>query len=230
MQIKMFLLPIALFLFMETRAGYDGDKSFEEKTDEATLIFSGKLIFFTESNNIPDSLLLIATDVWKGRYFPGDTIFIYNDLNNCGIMNVKENEEYLIYARSNIIMACSGSKPIWSTTETDELDYKFKRQQQIPTVLLNGERFTKREAERVKMIFFMSDLVIPDSLKPTDPVIRFRESNISLKMLSEMNFDEPVQLIRQEADKKEFFILQYQNTTEKKKPFNFFRRKKTKNK
>lgn len=229
MRIKLFLLLITQITLADAKAEYCGDMTFDEKTNEASLIFSGRLIFFTDNNGIPDSLLLVATDVWKGRYFPGDTIFIYNNLNGGGIFNVEEDEEYLIYSKSNIIMPCAGSRPVWSTTETDKLDYKFKRQHIVPYVLLNGVRFTKREAERVESIFHLADLSIPDSLKPMDPVIQFGERKISLKTLSELNFDEPVELLLRRQGNKDQFILQYQNTEKKKKFIFLFKRKTVKN-
>ena len=231
MRIRLFLMVVCFGIFHKASAGFCAEISFEEKTSSASLIFSGRLIWNTENNGIPDSLLFVATDVWKGRYQEGDTIFILNDLNGGGIMNVKDEEEYLIYARYNMIMPCAGSRPSWSTTETDMLDYKFRKLENPVPVLINGIRFTKRESDRLAAIFRLSDLSIPDTLKPAEPNILFGEKKISLKSLSQMNFDEPVVLIQKEGNNKnnkELFILQLLNTTKKKRLTDLFRRKSNK--
>lgn len=199
---KYFLLTSFIFLQFNIAIGCSCDvKSLDEKIEQSSLIFSGKLIWYTMTDDIPDSLLFVATDVWKGRFYAGDTIFIYNNLTDGGLVGVKEGEEYLVYARSNIIIPCAGTKPEWSTTETDKLDYKFKHAAHPPEVLINGVSFTAREANRIQTIFNLSDMDIPDSMPPTAPLIIMGEKRISLKSLSQMDFYEPVILQKSELYK-----------------------------
>lgn len=210
---KYFVLTSFVFLQFNIAVGCSCDvKLLDEKIEESSLIFSGKLIWYTMTDDMPDSLLFVATDVWKGRFYIGDTIFIYNNLANGGLMGVKEGEEYLVYAWSNIIIPCAGTKPVWSTTETDKLDYKFKHAAHPPEVLINGVSFTAREADRVRAIFNLSDMDIPDSMPPTAPLIVIGEKMISLKSLSQMEFYEPVILrkteLYKEGKRREIYYLQ----------------------
>ncbi|MGE5108670.1 MAG: hypothetical protein ACM3H8_14090 [Sphingobacteriales bacterium] len=195
---------LAFILLVTTLSALPCDCSimkFEEKVNKSSLIFSGTLIWHNTAGDMPDSMLFVASDVWKGRYFKGDTIFILNDLNGCGIMNVQDEEDYLIYSWANMIVPCSGSRPLWSTTETEKLDDTFKWGPDS-TVTINNVPFTSREAYRIRIIFNSSDITISDSLNPLYPSIMFNEKMISLKVFSQMDFSGPLRVTKFETAKR----------------------------
>lgn len=196
---RKFFTLLFLLLSFTGKARNNTALKFDEKSEKASLIFSGKLLWHATTGNLPDSLVLVATDVWKGRFFKGDTVFILNDLNGGGITEVQNDEEYLIYSWANMIIPYAESKPVWSTTETEKLDEKYKNGFKKHE-LINGILFTTRGAGRVRTIFSSAELCWSDSLNPLEPVILYNEKMVSLLELSQTNFYTSVELLKPEMD------------------------------